>query len=211
LIFALSKSAKVTWGLGYNAMRTIYTGAILPLLLYGASIWINILNKYCYVRKLTRVQRLIHIRTAKSYRTVSNEALCMITGLTPIDIKIKESAQLFQITKGYKRVEYQFDQDMKIKHWLHSAISFTILEDTKDNDSVIQIYTDGSKNERGTGAGAAIYINGVHTRSLQYKLHEKCTNNQSEKLAILKSLEYIQNSDMTVKKVTIYTDSQTSL
>ena len=189
MIFALSKSAKVTWGLGYNALRTIYTGAILPLLLYGAPIWVNILNKYCYIRKLTRVQRLINIRIAKSYRTVSNEALCMIAGLTPTDIKIKESAQLFRITKGYKSVEYQFDQDTKIKHWLHPAISFT---DIKDDDSVIQIYTDGCKNEKGTGAGAAIYINGVHTRSLQYKLHEKCTNNQSEQLAILKSLEYIK-------------------
>ena len=58
-------------------------------------------------------------------------------------------------------MEYQFDQDMKIKHWLHSAISFTILEDSKDDESVTQIYTDGCKNEQGTGAGAAIYINGV--------------------------------------------------
>ena len=97
-------------------------------------------------------------------------------------------------------MDYQFDHDTKIKHWLHPAISFTILEDIKDDDSVIQIYTDGRRNEQGTGAGAAVYINGVHTRSLQYKLHEKCTNNQSEQLAILKSLEYIQNSDMTVKK-----------
>ena len=135
----------------------------------------------------------------------------LITLSLPIDIKIKESAKLFQITKGYKSVEYQFDHDTEIKHWLHPAISFTILVDIKDDDSVIQIYTDESKNEEGTGAGAAIYINGAHTRSLQYKLHEKCTNNQSEQLAILKSLEYIQNSDMTVKKVTIYTDSQTSL
>ena len=97
-------------------------------------------------------------------------------------------------------MEYQFDHDTKINHWFHPAISFTNLEHIKDDDSVIQIYTDGSKNEQGTVAGAAININGAHTRSLQYKLHEKCTNNQSKKLAILKSLEYIQNSDMTVKK-----------
>jgi len=100
LIFALSRSAKINWGLTYNALKTIYTGAILPLLLYGAPIWVNALNKTCYRTKLTRVQRLINIRIAKSYRTVSNEALCMITGLTPIDIKIEETARLSQITKG---------------------------------------------------------------------------------------------------------------
>jgi hypothetical protein len=40
----------------------------------------------------------MNIRTAKSYRTVSNEALCIITGLTPIDIKTEETAQLLQTT-----------------------------------------------------------------------------------------------------------------
>ena len=33
--------------------------------------------------KLKRVQRLINIKIAKAYRTVSNEALCALTGLTP--------------------------------------------------------------------------------------------------------------------------------
>ena len=93
LIFALSRSAKINWGLSHNALKSIYTGVILPLHLYGAPIWVNALNKSCYRTNLTRVQRLINIRIAKSYRTVSNEALCMITGLTPIDIKIEKNRQ----------------------------------------------------------------------------------------------------------------------
>jgi len=142
---------------------------------------------------------------------VSNEALCMITGLTPINIKIEETARLFQITKGNKKEEVQFDHDTRTKHWLHPAISFTILEDPKEDDSTIQIYTDGSKNDQGVGAGAAIFITGKHTSSLQYRLHKRHTNNQSEQVAILKSLEYLQNINMAVKIVTIYTDSQTTL
>ena len=39
LIFSLSKSAKLNWGLQHAALKSIYTGAILPLLLYGAPIW----------------------------------------------------------------------------------------------------------------------------------------------------------------------------
>jgi hypothetical protein len=39
LIYSLSKSAKVTWGLKHEALRTIYKGTILPLLLYGAPVW----------------------------------------------------------------------------------------------------------------------------------------------------------------------------
>jgi hypothetical protein len=92
LIFTLSKSAKLNWGLNHAALKTIYTGGILPLLLYGAPVWAKIMDKTCYRQKITSVQRLINIKIAKAYRTVSNEALCLLTGLTPIPIKIEEVA-----------------------------------------------------------------------------------------------------------------------
>jgi len=56
LIFTLSKSAKRNWGLSHEALRTIYTGGILPLLLYGAPVWINGTKKACYKQKIIRVQ-----------------------------------------------------------------------------------------------------------------------------------------------------------
>ena len=87
LTFSLAKSAKLTWGL---KALTIYTGAILPLILYGAPVWKGVLNRFCYKAKLVRIQRLINIRIAKAYRTVSNDVLCIITGLMPINIKIEE-------------------------------------------------------------------------------------------------------------------------
>jgi hypothetical protein len=89
--------------MGHGALKTIYTGAILPLLQYGAPIWVQALAKASYKIKLIRVQRLIDIRIAKSFRMVSNEALCVIIGLTPIVIKLEETAQLFQITRRNKR------------------------------------------------------------------------------------------------------------
>jgi len=52
LNFALSKRAKLNWGLGHGALNTIYTGAILPLLQYGAPIWIKALAKLSYKIKL---------------------------------------------------------------------------------------------------------------------------------------------------------------
>jgi len=119
LIFALSKSVKLDWGLNYAALKTIYTLDILPLLLYGAPIWINTINKASYKLKITRVQRLINIRLARAYQTVSNEVLCLITGLTPIDIKIEEAAQLYQLTRGSRKEEAMIDQDMGVKHRLH--------------------------------------------------------------------------------------------
>ena len=33
------KSAKLNWGLNHAALKTIYTGGMLPLHLYGAPVW----------------------------------------------------------------------------------------------------------------------------------------------------------------------------
>ena len=46
---------------------------------------------------------------------------------------------------------------MEPKNWLHPA-SINIIKNTKeDNDDNLQIFTDGSKNEHGIGAGAVSY------------------------------------------------------
>jgi hypothetical protein len=82
LIFALSKSAKLNWGLKHTALKTIYTGGILPLLLYGAPVWRRAMDKASYKSKLVRVQRLINIKIANAYFTLSNNAFCTLTILT---------------------------------------------------------------------------------------------------------------------------------
>jgi hypothetical protein len=96
--FSLSKSAKISWGLKHGALTTIYKGAILPLLLYGAPVWIEALQYKHNRLKYIRVQRLTNIIIAKAYRTVSNEALCILTELIPIDIKIAEAFQFYRLT-----------------------------------------------------------------------------------------------------------------
>jgi hypothetical protein len=116
LIFSLSKSAEITWGLKHEALKAIYTGGILPLSLYRAPVWKSVLNKHCYKDKLIRIQRLINISIAKAYRTVSNEALCVITGIKPIHIKIEGAGRYYEITKG-KGI--QCDREMEVKNWIH--------------------------------------------------------------------------------------------
>ena len=61
----------------------------------------------------------------------------------------------------------------------------TILTNNNDDNSKIQIFTDGSKSEQGVGAGIAIYASGTHIKSLKYRQDGKCTNNQAEQLAIV--------------------------
>jgi len=74
------------------------------------------IEKLGYKLKLERVQRLVNIRIAKAYRTVSNEALCVLTGLTPIAIKTDEASQFYQLTKGSTKEEALVDRDMEVKY-----------------------------------------------------------------------------------------------
>ena len=78
-------------------------------------------------------------------------------------------------------------------------------------DSSLQIYTDGSKTEKGVGSGIALYRPGENNKTLHFKLNKKCTNNQAEQLAILKALEFANNTQIANKSATIYTDSQKTL
>jgi len=75
-------------GIKNEAIATMYKGAILLLITYGAPVWIDAM-KYEYNRqKFVRVQRLINFKMARAYRTTSSEALCILTGMTPITLTI---------------------------------------------------------------------------------------------------------------------------
>ena len=150
------------------------------------------MDKACYRQKLARVQRLINIKMAKACRAVSNEALCILTGQTPITIKIEEAAKLHQLTKGSRKEEVMIEHDTWTKHWLHPAVTTTILSNTKDDASSIQIFTDGSRSEQGVCAGIVILRPGIPTQTLKYRLHTRCTNIKAQQLAILKSLEFTE-------------------
>jgi len=100
---------------------------------------------------------------------------------------------------------------MVTKYWLQPAETITfLLEETKDT-SAIQIYTDGSKPEKGVGAGIAISISGDLVKTLKYKLNKRYTNNQAEQLGILKALQHMVNVHAEIKTATIYTDSRMTL
>jgi len=54
---------------------------------------------------------------AKAYRTVCIEALCVITGIMPINIKITETDKYYEIT----RKGSQYDRETEVKNWTHPA------------------------------------------------------------------------------------------
>jgi hypothetical protein len=78
---------------------------------------------------------------AKVYRTVSSEALCINTGMTPIHIKIEEAAKLYHHTRGLIKDKENFD-NKDARHWQHPAEAIIRTPEGKRSgfrDSYIQV------------------------------------------------------------------------
>jgi hypothetical protein len=123
----------------HNAQTSLavhtYKGAILPLLSYGVPIWIAAMN-YEHNRKMyVQVQPQINLCMAKAYRTTSSEALCMLTGMTPIIYRLEELAQYCTAKKRTGKFKMELDQDVEFKNWLHPADIVTIEEIKKRRGS----------------------------------------------------------------------------
>ena len=213
-IHGLSKAAKVSWRIKHDAMKTIYKGAILPLLLYGAPVWIDAMKYEYNKRKYIRIQRLIYIRTAKAYRTTSNEALCTLTGITPILIKVDEAVRLYNARKTRGSQTQEIDHVVEHKNWPHPAEGAIIIEEEETNDSTVLAYTDGSKSELGIGSGTVIFIGNEIATQIKSRLDSKCSNNEAEQIAIINALEAVATLNVPEKRprtAMIHTDSRITL
>lgn len=102
---ALTKIARSNWGLGYRAMRTMYTSLFVPITAYAAAGWADLLTSQMRT-KLMRAQRRVLLGCTKAYRTVSTDAITVIAGAVPIDLVIAERACAYKIRK-LQSVEYE--------------------------------------------------------------------------------------------------------
>jgi hypothetical protein len=138
-IHKLSIIAKNTWGLGSDSLKLIYTSVIESIILYGAEIWAEKLNK-TKIKALRKIQRLISIRITKAYRTISYESAILIAGLIPIDKKIKEIVDLSNIKSSDSQTIYDLNSqylEKKVNHNLspHPANKTIISVKNIYNDS----------------------------------------------------------------------------
>lgn len=64
--------------------RKLLSNVVNAILLYGAPIWSEDL------KAMTKVQMRIAHRVASAYRTVSGNAIGVITGIIPLDIQVSQ-------------------------------------------------------------------------------------------------------------------------
>jgi hypothetical protein len=64
---------------------------------------------------------LINIQTAKAFRTTSSEALCVLTGTTPIIIKMEEAVKIYNARKTKASHSQEMDNTLDYKDWPHPS------------------------------------------------------------------------------------------
>jgi len=92
------------------------------------------------------VQRLINIKISRAYRTTSHEALCVLTGITPIQIELRSHAKCYYITRG-KAQDGLHDAPKYYRKWSHPAEAIKIKDKCERRVYMIEVYTDGSKTQ----------------------------------------------------------------
>jgi len=153
---------------------------------------------------------MMNIKIAKAFRTLSYEASCVLAAIRPIQLAVEEKVRTYAAT--YNNIEY--DEPLDVRYWPHPVERPLIRSPTEISNNVINIFTDGSKIGGKVGAAAVIMKDDIVLHQSKYRLHERCSNNQAEQVAILKALEHIQNLQLTEdaeKIILVNTDSKVTL
>jgi hypothetical protein len=141
------------------------------------------------------------------------EALSVLTGITPILIELENLTQMYHITHRNELVGL-YDTPRDYRKWPHPAEAIELKGKRDDTNFMIEIYTDGSKNEKGVRSGIAVFIDGSLTLQLRCQLADKCSNNQAEQLEIVKALEKLRDLHQVQgnqRSLAIHTDSKVTL
>jgi ribonuclease HI len=151
---------------------------------------------------------------AEAFRTASSEALCIVTGTTPIVIKIEEAVKKYSNRIGVGGLTQPIDVELERKNLPHPAQAVNISEDTEYKKQTIEVCTGGSKNEHGVGSGVALYFENKLLLQKKFNLANRCTNNHAEQLAIAKALEAIETIELaenSPRTITVFTESRITI
>jgi hypothetical protein len=141
--------------MGYGVLSTegfMCSSAIEPVLTYGAPVWKKALTKQKNLRKYQRLERMMNIKIAKAFRTLSYEASCVLALVRPIQLAIEEKVQTYKATRNH--IEYV--AHLEVRDWPHPAETPLIRAPTDIPHNVVNIFMDGSRIGGKVGAVAVI-------------------------------------------------------
>ncbi|XP_063893008.1 uncharacterized protein LOC135117540 [Helicoverpa armigera] len=217
----LARAAGASWGLQPEIIRTIYTAAVEPTILYAASAWAPAANKLGVQKQLNVVQRGFAQKLCKAYRTVSLNSALLLAGILPLDIRIREAASLYeakgggpQPTLGDREIErmasaLEAPHPAKLVTLQYDSIADDEEYRNRSEEFAVRIFTDGSKIQGKVGAALSLWDSTTETKALKLTLPSYCTVYQAELLALQKAAtEALKRRENTFG---IFSDSMAAL
>ncbi|GBN40983.1 hypothetical protein AVEN_71266-1 [Araneus ventricosus] len=172
-------------------VKEIYLSTLERIILYGVEIWHR--DRVKMNTKLLQIQRYPLLSITKAYRTTSNEALQILSGCVPIDLKAQMIVETDFKSRGVESNDniylIDFEIEEKIKPWEISRISWDYFANMCNGYSV---FTDGSKMNGRVGSAFVLYFGGDEIDSFTYRLSDNSSVFMAEVYAIniLRNLEY---------------------
>ncbi|CAH2091712.1 unnamed protein product [Euphydryas editha] len=219
----LACAARVSWGLNGEIVRTIYVAVIEPIVLYAASAWSPAAEKLSIRKRLDSLQRGFAQKICKAYRTVSLTSALVLSGLLPLDLRIREAAMLYKTKKGHcedlllpgseleRRVgPLQNPHPSQLKTTEYECL-LNLNPETLEKHHIDGplIYTDGSKIEGKVGAALTWWDQGREARYSTFRLEPHNTVFQSEMYALFRAVDMVRKSKES--SINILSDSRSSL
>lgn len=87
----LERISRANFGWSVGMTRKLYRSVIEPIMLYGCELWgAELEGNETKKKRWLSLQRKVLIKTIKAYRTVSYEAMWVVSGFPSLDLKIAE-------------------------------------------------------------------------------------------------------------------------
>ncbi|GBL94386.1 hypothetical protein AVEN_7359-1 [Araneus ventricosus] len=198
---ALRKPGPVT----HSRWLTI-SGRILRLHVVTVKPSDNLIILATYIMKIQR-QPLLGI--TKTYRTVSNEAIQVLSGCPPLDLKIRvenDMARQIRRNKLNKIIDdkISFEYEKRIQPWKTLKIDWNYyMEEMKG----LMIFTDGSKMDGRVGCAFVVFYNKTERDYRKFRLNESSTVFMAEVIAIQHAVQYVKANDLGQVNIIIYSRS----
>ena len=223
-----------TWSPQPRYTRWLVEGVIYPMLLYGSLVWAKATERKPVQKALYKLQRLCLLSIANVRRGTPTKALEIIYNIAPLHLQIRERARYEFIRLPRSDDEWTTTYPPHMERQGHLQYTRQSLPPMEDDDAMtpiarwdknytvtiepgkpavlqgISAFTDGSRIDNNSGAGALVKKDNVPILTIMEHLPD-VTVFQSELRAIAATCEHLLAQRTTGQHVTFHVDSQAAL
>ncbi|GBL98946.1 hypothetical protein AVEN_227470-1 [Araneus ventricosus] len=204
----LRRIIRATWGIKPEMVKEVYLTILERIILYGVEIWYK--DRVKMNMKLLQIRRYPLLSITRTYKTTSNEALQILSGCLPIDLKAQMDVEIDSKIRGVESnpdpLTIDFESEEKILPWEVVRINWNFFSNI---DNYFSVFTDGSKMNVRVGCAFVLYIGDNEIDSFTFHLSDNCSVFMAEVFAIHKAVGEIISRKL--EYVDLISDSRSAL